>query len=451
MIMGGEYMYLRRKVDKYLIDWKNDVNHKPLVIKGPRQVGKTETIKMFAYNNYKNVVYINFIEEPIYKGITDSGYSVDEIIKNISRVDPHKQFNITEKTLIVFDEIQDFIEISTSLKFFHIDGRFDVICSGSLLGINYKRIDSVSTGYKTDYEMYSLDFEEFLWAKGYNDSLKNEFLKKMIALTPFTELEFKIYMELFLDFTILGGMPEIVKDYIKNNSFEGTLTKQLQILADYKDDIKKYADGIDKSRIMNVFNHIPVQLAKENKKFQLTKVDKQARFRDYRGNIEWLAEAGMINLCYALNDLSLPLKGNYDESKYKVYMKDTGLLIAQLDEESQQDLRANKNLGVYKGALYENFVADAFVKSGLELYYYKNNNSTLEQDFLIRSKDNIVPVEVKAKDGNSKSLKTLIQSEKYPEISYGVKLASKNIGFNGLFYTFPYFLSFLIKEYLKNK
>lgn len=202
---------------------------------------------------------------------------------------------------------------------------------------------------------------------------------------------------------------------------------------------------------MNVFNHIPVQLAKDNKKFQLTKVDKQARFRDYRGTIEWLAEAGMINLCYALNDLSLPLKGNYDESKYKVYMKDTGLLIAQLDEESQQDLRANKNLGVYKGALYENFVADAFVKSGLELYYYKNDNSTLEQDFLIRSKNNIVPVEVKAKDGNAKSLKTLIQSEKYPEIAYGIKLANKNIGFNGLFYTFPYFLSFLIKIYLKTK
>lgn len=199
-------MYLRRKVDKYLIDWKNDVNHKPLVIKGPRQVGKTETIKMFAYNNYKNVVYINFIEEPIYKGITDSRYSVDEITKNISRIDPHKQFNIPEKTLIVFDEIQDFIEISTALKFFNIDGRFDVICSVSLLGINYKRIDSVSTGYKTDYEMYSLDFEEFLWAKGYDDSLKNEFLDKMITLKPFTELEFKIYMELFIDFTILGGM-----------------------------------------------------------------------------------------------------------------------------------------------------------------------------------------------------------------------------------------------------
>ncbi|VEU81084.1 ATP-binding protein [Haploplasma axanthum] len=444
-------MYLKRKVDSYLIEWKKNIGHKPLVVKGPRQVGKTAAILKFANEQYKNYIYINFIEEPIYKGIIETGYSVDEIIKNISRIDPYKKFNSEEKTLIIFDEIQDLIEISTSLKFFSIDGRFDVICSGSLLGINYNRVDSVSTGYKTDYEMYSLDFEEFLWAKGYDDSLREDMLKKMLELKPFTELEFKLYMQLFIDYTILGGMPEIVKDYIVNNSFEGTLAKQIQILNDYKEDIKKYAIGVDKSRIMNVFNHIPVQLAKDNKKFQITKVDKKAKTFDYRGTIEWLYDAGIVNLCYGLNSLQLPLKGNYDESKYKIYMKDTGLLIAQLDEESQQDLRGNKNLGVYKGALYENFVADAFVKSGLELYYYKKEDSTLEQDFLIRSKDNIVPIEVKAKDGNSKSLKTLVNNDKYEDITYGIKLANKNIGFNEVFYTFPYFLSFLIKDYLKLK
>jgi hypothetical protein len=446
-LFGGDSMYLKRKVDLYLNAWMNDPDSKPLIIKGPRQVGKTHSILNFANEKYNNVIYINFVEEPIYKGILENGYHVQEIIKNITRIDPYKKI-IDHETLIIFDEIQDYIEITTSLKFFKIDGRYDVICSGSLLGINYNRIDSVSTGYKTDYEMQSLDFEEFLWAKGYTHC-RDELLEHMIKLKPLSDLQYKIYKDLFMDYVILGGMPEVVSKYIKNDTFEGTLENQIQIVKDYKEDIKKYAIGMDKSRIMNVFNHIPVQLAKENKKFQLSKVDKSARFRDYRGVIEWLYEAGLINLCYKLNAVSLPLKGNYDESFYKIYMKDTGLLVSMLDEESQVDLRANKNLGVYKGALYENMIAEAFDKSGLELYYYINDKSTLEIDFMVRSKNDIIPIEVKSKDGRSKSLKELIENEKYLEVKKGIKLADKNIGNNTLFITFPYFTAFLIKDYLK--
>ncbi|MDD4184591.1 MAG: ATP-binding protein, partial [Candidatus Izemoplasmatales bacterium] len=363
-------MYLKRKVDQFLIEWKYSKEKKPLVIKGPRQVGKTESILKFAEENYRNIIYINFIEEPIYKAILENGPNVQEIIKNITLIDPYKRI-VDHETVLIFDEIQDFIDISSALKFFKLDGRYDVICSGSLLGINYSRIDSVSTGYKTDFEMTSLDFEEFLWAKGYAQS-RTELLEHMINLRPLSDLQYKIYKALFMDYVILGGMPEVISRYINNQSFEGTLENQIQIIKDYKEDIKKYASGVDKTRIMNVFNHIPVQLAKENKKFQLAKVDKNARFRDYRGVIEWLYEAGLINLCYKLNSISLPLKGNYDESFYKIYMKDTGLLVSMLDEDSQLDLRANKNLGVYKGALYENMIAEAFDKSGLELYYYKN-------------------------------------------------------------------------------
>ncbi len=442
-------MYLKRKIDKYLIDWKNNENKKPLVIKGPRQVGKTRSILRFAEENYKNYIYINFIEEPIYKNITIDGYSTNDIIKNISLIDPKKVFNSNDKTLIIFDEIQDYIEISTALKFFHIDGRFDIICSGSLLGINYKRIDSVSTGYKTDYEMYSLDFEEFLWASGYPFDIKDYFINKMLTLTKFNDLEYSVFVRLFLDYSILGGMPDILKDYFSNKTFEGTLEKQKQIVLDYKEDIKKYADGLDKSRILNVFNHIPNQLAKDNKRFILSRVSKGARFREYRGVIEWLSDAGMINVCYRLNTLDLPLKGNYIDNEYKIYTKDTGLLVAELDEESQEDLRANKNLGVYKGALYENIVAEAFVKSGLELYYFKNKDSTIELDFVLRSKNNIVPIEVKASRGVSRSINNLIDSKENALISFGIKLSKNNIGYNGKVYTFPYFLSFLIKDYLK--
>ena len=439
--------YLKRKVDNYLLNWKTDPNKKPLIIKGSRQVGKTESITRFGHLNYKSIIYINFVEEPNYKMITTDGYKAQDIIKNISRIDPSKQF-IKNDTLIIFDELQDFPDIATSLKFFKIDGRFDVICSGSLLGINYQSIESNSVGYKTDYEMFSLDFEEFLWAKGYDESTIQEMLEHMIQLKSFNEIEMSIYSSLFLDFCILGGMPAVVREYIEKGTFEGSIDIQKQLVADYKEDIRKYADGMDQTRITNVFNHIPVQLAKDNKKFQITKVASNARFRDYRGCIEWLKDAGIINICYCMQFPELPLKGNYDESKYKIYFADSGLLVSMLDDEAQENLRVNKNLGVYKGALYENVVGEALVKAGYDLYYYKKDNSTLEQDFFVRNKENLIPVEVKATNGTARSLRTLIASNHYPDIQFGIKFISGNIGLSNNIYTFPYFCAFLLKKYL---
>lgn len=439
--------YLKRKVDNYLLNWKTDPNKKPLIIKGSRQVGKTESITRFGHLNYKSIIYINFVEEPNYKMITTDGYKAQDIIRNISRIDPSKQF-IENDTLIIFDELQDFPDIATSLKFFKIDGRFDVICSGSLLGINYQSIESNSVGYKTDYEMFSLDFEEFLWAKGYDESTIQEMLEHMIQLKSFNEIEMSIYSSLFLDFCILGGMPAVVREYIEKGTFEGSIDIQKQLVADYKEDIRKYADGMDQTRITNVFNHIPVQLAKDNKKFQITKVASNARFRDYRGCIEWLKDAGIINICYCMQFPELPLKGNYDESKYKIYFADSGLLVAMLDDEAQENLRVNKNLGVYKGALYENIVGEALVKAGYDLYYYKKDNSTLEQDFFVRNKENLIPVEVKATNGTARSLRTLITSNHYPDIQFGIKFISGNIGLSNNIYTFPYFCAFLLKKYL---
>lgn len=439
--------YLKRKVDNYLLNWKTNPNKKPLIIKGSRQVGKTESITRFGHLNYKSIIYINFVEEPNYKMITTDGYKAQDIIKNISRIDPSKQF-IENDTLIIFDELQDFPDIATSLKFFKIDGRFDVICSGSLLGINYQSIESNSVGYKTDYEMFSLDFEEFLWAKGYDESTIQEMLEHMIQLKSFNEIEMSIYSSLFLDFCILGGMPAVVREYIEKGTFEGSIDIQKQLVADYKEDIRKYAAGMDQTRITNVFNHIPVQLAKGNKKFQITKVASNARFRDYRGCIEWLKDAGIINICYCMQFPELPLKGNYDESKYKIYFADSGLLVSMLDDEAQENLRVNKNLGVYKGALYENIVGEALVKAGYDLYYYKKDNSTLEQDFFVRNKENLIPVEVKATNGTARSLRTLIASNHYPDIQFGIKFISGNIGLSNNIYTFPYFCAFLLKKYL---
>ena len=393
MIFQEVSMYLKRKIDLFLTQWKKNTDHKPLIVKGPRQIGKTESIRHFARTNYDSVIEINFVEEPKYKMITSDGYSTDAIIKNISLLDPFVHF-IPGRTLIFFDELQDFPDIATSLKFFCIDGRFDVICSGSMLGINYQEIESNSVGYKVDYEMFSLDFEEFLWAKGYDNAFVEDLLHHMNTLIPFSELQLSVCHTLFLDYCILGGMPAVVREFITRNTFEGSLDIQRQLIADYKEDIRKYASGMDQTRILNVFNQIPPQLAKENKKFQISKVASGARFRDYRGCIEWLNDAGIINICYCLHFPELPLGGNYDETKYKLYFSDSGLLTSLLDEEAQEDLRMNKNLGVYKGALYENIISEALSKSGYRLYYYKRDNSTLEEDFFVRTASDLIPMAI---------------------------------------------------------
>ena len=272
----------------------------------------------------------------------------------------------------------------------------------------------------------------------------------MVKLEPFSNLDTSIWHSIFIDYCILGGMPEVVRRYIEKGTFEGSLELQRQYIIDYKDDVRKYAEGLDQTRIINVFNSITPQLAKKNKKFQISKVSSGARFKDHAGCIEWLSDAGIINICYCLNFPELPLKGNIDTGKFKLYYSDSGLLVASLDDEAQDDLRARKNLGVYKGALYENIVGEAIVKSGGDLYYYKRENSTLEEDFFMRTAEALVPVEVKSTNGRSKSLRTLIESERYPDIRFGIKLTGGNIGFADNIYTFPYYCSFLLKKYLRS-
>ena len=443
-------MYYRRKIDDYLSNWKADSAHKPLIVKGARQIGKTESIMHFAKANYENVVYINFALEKKFSQILADGYDVASVIKNISLADPSIKF-VPNKTVIIFDEIQENPDVATTLKSFKIDGNYDVICSGSMLGINYMKIHSNSVGHKTDYEMYSMDFEEFLWAKGYNQEQIDSILSHMVELKPFNDNELAVFKSLFLDYCVLGGMPDVVKLYIETGTFSGTLDVQEQIRLDYEEDVRKYAEGLDQTKIISVYRSVPAQLAKENKKFQFNKISKNARSREYTGCIEWLIDAGVITECNCLQYPKLPLKGNIKESKYKLYYPDTGLLVSALDEEAQEDLRVNKNLGVYKGALYENFVVEAFVKQGLGLFYYKKENSTLEEDFFVRTQNHLIPVEVKSNSDQSKSLSSLVKNENYSDISYGIKLGDFNVGNANNIYTFPYFCAFKMKEYLKKK
>lgn len=438
---------LKRKIDAYLESWKNNPERKPLIVKGARQIGKTRSIEYFAAQHYKHVVKINFVEQIKYRDIFNDGFEVDTILKNLSLLNPSFEF-IPHHTLFFFDELQACPNCATALKFFQLDGRFDVICSGSLMGINYQEIESNSVGYKEDYEMHSMDFEEFLWAKGYGEQFIESLYQSMIEVKPLSALQMEVLFTLFRDYICIGGMPEVVSTYIKNNNFSGTLSLQKQLLKDYEEDITKYVEGLDKAKVKAVYNHVPTFLTKENKRFQITKIGRNARNRDYVSSVEWLADAGIVNLCYCLNYPELPLKGNYDPKLYKLYFKDTGILIASLDDEAQEDLRANKNLGTYKGAIYENIVGDMLVKQGYQLYYYNSDKPSLEMDFFVRDAHSLIPVEVKANDGATPSLHNLLKGDKYGDIQYGIKLGYKNIGFNGQFYTFPYFLTFLLRKFL---
>lgn len=439
---------MKRKIDSFLLEWKERKDHLPLVVKGARQIGKTYSIVRFCKEKYKNYVEINFSTNEFFKTIFDDGHDVDQIIKNISIIKPNIRFE-EGNTVIFFDEIQLCPKAMTSLKHFKLDGRFDVICSGSLMGINYNEIELNSVGYKEDYDMFSLDFEEFLWAEGYSEEQINDLLEHMINTNPFNEIELKIFKEYFNDYLLTGGMPAIVSRYIENNNFSGILKMQRQLLKDYEEDITKYAKGLEKGKILNIYRNIPYFLAKESKRYQITKISKNARTRDYIGAIEWLSNAGIINMCYCLNQVELPLAGNYDLSKYKVYFGDAGLLIASLDEESQQDLRENKNFNTFKGAIFESIAGESLIKQGYKLFYYKDDRSQIEMDFFVRNKDSLIPIEIKSKDGATASLNNLITHDKYKDVKYGIKFGDKNIGYNNKFYTFPYFTMFLIKRFIR--
>lgn len=439
---------LRRKIDSFLIDWKNQKDKNPLIVRGARQIGKTKSIEKFAKDNYESLVEINFALQNDYCDIFNDGYEVDQILKNITYKKPSIKL-IPGKTLIFFDEIQKCPTAATSLKSFKLDGRFDVICSGSLMGINYQEIESNAVGYKEDYDMKSMDFEEFLWAVGYTDDQIEEIYRDLVEVKALPSSIFNTLDKLFKDFIVVGGMPAIVKRFVTQKNFSGILKMQRQIIRDYEEDIMKYAKGLDKARVLNAFRKIPVFLSNENKKFFISKIEQGKKGREYVGAVDWLKQAGIINVSYCLEEPKLPLKGHYNPDNYRVYFMDTGLLIGMLDDEIQDDIRSGNNLNTCKGAIYENIAADMLSKAGHDLFFFKDEKGQLEMDFFVRDKEHLIPVEVKSEDSSTVSLNNLITKEKYADVKYGIKLAHKNIGFNGKFFTFPYFLTFMLKRFLK--
>ena len=441
-------LYLRRKFDAFLSDWKMREDRLPLIIKGARQVGKTESVRHFAEVAYKNYVEINFVERPEFKEIIRDGYSVDALIRNLSIVDPTLRFTPNE-TLLFFDELQEFPEIATSLKFFAQDGRFDVICSGSLLGIQVKHVKSYSVGYQETQTMHSLDFEEFLWGCGYRDEQIADILDQALSCRPFGAAVKNTMDRLFMDYCAAGGMPDVLETYFAKGTFERIPQTQRRILEDYREDIRKYSEGLDPVRIQAVFDSIPVHLAKENRKFQWSSVSKGATRKDFWGCVEWLEDAGVVNKCRRMDVPELPIGAHLDNDAFKLYLCDSGLLLSMLDKEAQEDVRIRRNLGTWKGGLFEHIVGEAIVKAGMPLAYFKRDNSTLEMDFFGRSADSIVPIEVKAENNRSKSLRTLIERDVYKDIHWGIKLVNGNVGFENRILTLPQWCAFRLPEIVR--
>lgn len=444
---------LKRRIETYLSDWKKSDNKKPLVIKGVRQCGKTYIVKKFAKENYENVVYMNFILEPDKKSAFAGNLDVDTIVLNLSALIPDSRF-VSGKTCIILDEIQECKEARTALKSFKMDGRFDVIATGSLLGVkgygNRKEKiegeDSVPVGYETLVEMYPLDFEEFLWANGIGtnviDTIRSCFEKE----TPVPEGVHKAMMELLYRYIIVGGLPEVVNCFLKTKNIELIYETQRTLITEYEEYMVKYAEDSDKPHIRECFESIPRQLAKENKKFQYSVVKKGGRSSQYLGSLQWLEDAGIAERCYNTTITELPLSGNSIPDCFKVYTTDIGILMGMLDYGTQADILRGNLLG-YKGAIFESLMADFLSKSSQKLYYF-HKDSGLEIDFLVRYKGECVLIEVKAKTGKAKSMSTILKNKGVYHVNNGIKLGQYNVGREGSILTLPLYMGFLIKDKL---
>lgn len=449
---------LRRRILGTLKQWKDKPNHLPLVIMGIRQCGKTFITQQFAKENYKNVVYINFLKQQERKVAFYGSKDVDTIILNLSAQIRNAKF-VPSETCIIFDEIQDCPEARTSLKFFKEDGRYDIIATGSLLGVqgygqdkkrNRKRgavkpengSNSIPVGYEEIIEMYPLDFEEFLWANNLSEEVIDMLRQCLAEEKPVPEGIHVAMKTLLYRYVAVGGLPAAVNALVETGDITAVNTVWHSILKEYRSDMVKYADDKDKAYIRACFNAIPKQLAKENKKYQWSKVEIGGRGVLYKDSLQWLEDADIIRRCYNSNITGLPLEGNAIDNIFKVYTADIGILVAMLGTGTRADILQG-NLGGYKGAIFENLMADTLIKKGQNLYYLQKD-SGMELDFLIRYKGECVPVEVKARTAQAKSISTV---RKHPEkygVKHFIKFGDYNIGRDGDLLTLPTYMQFLL-------
>ncbi|MDR1690579.1 MAG: ATP-binding protein [Candidatus Methanoplasma sp.] len=431
---------LKRKMMDHLITWKREKNKECLLIKGARQVGKTFIIREFAKQNYENVVEINFLTEPKFKEAFKGSLNMDEIIRKISIYDKKANF-VEGKTLLFLDEIQECGDARTALKPIAEDNRFDCIASGSMLGIAFKTTRSIPVGYERQVEMFSLDFEEFLWATGYDDArigyIREYFEKKEQVPAPINE----VFLEKLREYAVVGGMPSVVSSFVETNNFGKVHSEQERIISSYLDDIAKYAPPADKPKARDCYISIPTQLAKENKKFQYSVVEKEASAKKFESSLEWLRDAGLIKFCYNVETPRFPLPAYNQTGYFKVYLTDIGLLNAMYGFDMKAEIYGNTLKGPAKGGIYENLIADILLKKGIKLNYYKPGENKQEIEFLLTKKGEVIPLEVKAKNGRTRSLDEFMRRFDPP---YALKLVTGNVGVDGKKLTVPHYMAMFL-------
>lgn len=432
---------LRRKIYDKLLAWKNNKGKKDaILLRGVRQCGKTYIVREFGKREYKNFIEINFIERPDMQAVFSGNLDVDNMVQQIKLSMPGCQF-IPGETLLFLDEIQDAPNARTSLKFWTQDGRFDCIASGSLLGIDYKNEVSIPVGYEQHLIMRTLDFEEFLWALGVEVNLKEMLAPYVDGAKRVPEAMHNSLNKYLQEYMVVGGLPEVVDTYIATKDFYQVHLLQEKILRDYQDDIAKYALNQDKIKAKQCFLSIPRQLSKENHKFQYSVVEKKATARKFTSSLDWLHNAGLIDFAYNVNSPWFPLKTYVKEDQFRVYLCDIGLLVAMYGYQLKIALLSDVLEGPAKGGIYESLVADILAKRGEELYYYKKEDSTLEIEFILERDCKLVPVEVKARKGSTRSLNELL---KIDNIERGYKLTAQNTGVVEKKITLPLYMAAII-------
>ena len=439
---------LRRKLYADLLDWKNSKKHETLLIKGARQIGKTFLVREFGKNEYKSFIEINFLKNPNLKAIFDGELTAEEVYKRLSAHIPSTNL-IKGETLIFLDEIQKCAKARTALKFLAEDDRFDIICSGSLLGLHYgqddddevEEIESVPVGYERQLVMYSMDFKEFLWANGY----KNEDIE---YIKSFYDEKKKIpadilqkFQSLLKEYIVVGGMPEVVDDFVTNKDFNRVHRIQEKILSSYDDDIANHAKGVEKVKVRKCYDSVPRQLARENKKFKYSEVEKKSTARKYADSVTWLEDSNLVHMCRNVYEPYLPLKANSKDNEFKLYYNDTGLLMARYGFQTKLAVLNDTIMGNAKGGIYENLISEMLIKQGYSLNYYKTENSSMEIEFVIEKDGTVIPVEVKAGNSDTPSLNNFLK--KYHS-AYAIKLIDGNLGVSENKLVLPHFMAMFL-------
>jgi hypothetical protein len=438
---------LKRKIYDRLIEFKreraNGTLNKCLFVKGARQVGKSYIIRQFGRKEYASYIEINFIQDKTLKDIFSNNLSAESILKNITAQIKDAKI-ISGNTLIFLDEIQTCGNARTALKFLAEEKQIDVIASGSLLGLAYwqdgdgdvEEPDSIPVGYEDVVTMYSLDFEEFLWAYGYGEDAISYLRTLYQSGEAITGSLHEHYENLFREFMVVGGMPEVVADFVKNKDFNRVDRIQNRILSDYKDDISKHAKGVEKAKVRACYDAVGMQLCKPLKKFQFSTVEKGQTRRKYGDSVQWLVDSALVNICYRITEPYVPLSANADRDYYKLYINDTGLLCAMYGYDVKLAILRNTIKGNAKGGIYENVISECLIKRGYKLYCFRPNDNK-EIEFLIEKNGEVVPVEVKAANSKAISLDSYIK-EFEPTIAY--KLVGTGNGVAGVKRTIPHYM-----------